>query len=205
MDADTSLLLCADSIFEFNLKAQPGAPSILTYDMMALHLSPGGWTPSARNSGTLDLVDYAWHSTASLIARILLRAMGREDASIIEFHASNPLYFTCGRCGTPGSFLSMILHYVGETSKWESIREHLPTFASHGIVYNYVHDPESNNPKPLLGANISAEEADVIIERLSQSTRSSRNRFKCKLCERGMSKSPFFYNVASLSSHLIDV
>ncbi|KAG9088403.1 hypothetical protein FS749_002185 [Ceratobasidium sp. UAMH 11750] len=208
MGADTCLLLRADSIFDFNFKGRrhTAAPSALTYDMLALHLSPGGQSSDGRNSGTLDLMDYTWHSKASLFARALLRAMGREDASIIEFHASkNPQYMTCGRCGIAGSFLSVVFHYVREASKWEGVQEHLPVFARHGIAYNYVHDPESNNPKPLLGNNVSADEAEVIMEKLLKNSQSSNNRFKCRLCERGMPKSPFFYDIDILSSHLIDV
>ncbi|KAG8710285.1 hypothetical protein FRC08_017369 [Ceratobasidium sp. 394] len=176
MGADTCLLLRADSIFDFNFKGRrsSAAPSAFTYDMLALHLSPGGRSSEGRNSGTLDLTDYTWYSKASLFARTLLRAMGREDASIVEFHASNnPRYLTCGRCGIAGSFLSVVFHYVEEANKWESVQEHLPVFSRHGIAYNYVHDPESNNSKPLLGNKVSADEAEAIMEKLFQKSRSS--------------------------------
>ncbi|KAG9095643.1 hypothetical protein FRC07_011065, partial [Ceratobasidium sp. 392] len=41
LDADTCLLLWADSIFEFNFEHQHARPSLRTYDMLALSLTPG--------------------------------------------------------------------------------------------------------------------------------------------------------------------
>ncbi|KAG9100613.1 hypothetical protein FRC07_010396, partial [Ceratobasidium sp. 392] len=93
MDGDTCLLLRADSIFEFKFRHQGPAPSIRTYHSLALSLIPGSWPYAARNDSVLDLADYSWYSGAASAARALLRAMGRPDASTVEFNAAIPEYY----------------------------------------------------------------------------------------------------------------
>ncbi|KAG8710284.1 hypothetical protein FRC08_017368 [Ceratobasidium sp. 394] len=234
-DADTCLLLRADSIFNF--KGRYSSSRIRTYDSMVMALRPGGWSYDARNGTKFDLTEYTWDSRGSSLARTFLQIVGKQDASSVEFNAWPGRLFACGRCSTPvRSWLSMIDHYEDEASAWQNIQNRLASLAELNIVYNHVHDLESNNPKPLMRL-LSTEEAEAIdgqslegsesgistpVEDTDQDepgdehgTGSEDNGeaeddtqpdyFKCKLCERGKIKSPFFSKVTDLFSHLTDV
>ncbi|KAG8682776.1 hypothetical protein FRC09_016535, partial [Ceratobasidium sp. 395] len=140
------------------------------------------------------------NSKAASVSRALLRALGRPDASGIEFNASVPEYYVCGICGAPGSFLSMVLHFLGKAKEWEDVQPYLSSFSSHGIAYNYGHDLESNNPKPLLNTILQEEADPIMLERCPPHSR--WDRFSCKLCEQVMPKCKKFTDIPSLSSHL---
>jgi hypothetical protein len=91
-DADTSLLLRADSFFT----CTDYESDIRSYDVLipSLHL---GRSPKGHE-GPFDLSTYIFHSQASAIARALLAALGRPDASGTEFNAGSSKWFRCGRC-----------------------------------------------------------------------------------------------------------
>ncbi|KAG9088402.1 hypothetical protein FS749_002184, partial [Ceratobasidium sp. UAMH 11750] len=253
-DADTCLLLRADSIFSFERRYD--STLIRTYDSMVMALSPGGWSYDARNDGKLDLTDYTWDSQGSSLARTFLQIMGKQDVSSVEFNAWPGRLFACGRCSTPvRSWLSIIDHYEDEASAWGDIQDRLASLAELNIIYNHVHDLESNNPKPLIrllsteeaeaidgksqedaqtsiqngstngpatpsvsesGASSPVEDADQVEPGDEHNTASEENDeaeeddtqsdyFKCKLCEQGKIKTPFFSKVTDLFPHLTDV
>ncbi|KAG8698382.1 hypothetical protein FRC09_007258, partial [Ceratobasidium sp. 395] len=134
MDEDTSLLLRADSFFEYQDDS-----SIWSYAGIVL-------TSCMRDN--LDPTSFAFHSEPSLIAQALLASLGCPNASGLEFTNE---YFRCGRCySNKMRFSVAIRHYMDKSKLWQSIEPSLPNFSILGITCNNAHDFSSHTSRPLL-------------------------------------------------------
>ncbi|KAG8746740.1 hypothetical protein FRC10_003723 [Ceratobasidium sp. 414] len=170
VDPDTSLLLRADNLFNFAGGSYSGVRS---YDTLVMALRQGGSRYEAIGYGKFDLTKYTWDSEASAIARKLLPVVGHQDASTVEFNADPAQPFACGRCNVSGrSWIALVVHYVEEARKWNTVQARLPDLAKLGIIYNYIHDLEPNNPRPPI-KRVSEKEEEVVAAKSPQATQTS--------------------------------
>ncbi|KAG8723692.1 hypothetical protein FRC09_002137 [Ceratobasidium sp. 395] len=151
-DADTNLLLRADSFFEHQDRFE-----ICTYEELAQHFHDGSCTSWATLDSTTTHLTFS--STASAIAREFLALLKQPDASSPGLTRG---WFRCGRCHTPTMDWHMsVKHYIYMARDWEKAQAHLSTFLKLGIAYNNTHDLKSVNPKDLLKQLSGQEAADV--------------------------------------------
>ncbi|KAG8699869.1 hypothetical protein FRC08_005063 [Ceratobasidium sp. 394] len=152
-DADTSLLLRADSFFTFE-----DAEEICSYDILVQHIHEG----AGIGSGPLKLTSYTYNAEASAVARALLSSLGHPDASGPEFNTGSSEWFRCGRCQTHRmAWHFMVKHYIDMAADWKKAQSRLPLFSELGITYNNTHDLKPGDVKPLLTQLSAQEIADV--------------------------------------------
>ncbi|KAG8690885.1 hypothetical protein FRC08_010320 [Ceratobasidium sp. 394] len=152
-DADTSLLLRADSFFTFETTRE-----IRSYDTLVEYTH----NDYCISSGPLNSTSYTYNAEASAVARVLLSSLGCPDASSLEFNAGSSEWFRCGRCHTHKmAWHFIVMHYIDMAADWKKAQSRLPLFSELGIAYNNTHDMEPSNAKPLLTRLSVQEVADV--------------------------------------------
>ncbi|CAE6343341.1 unnamed protein product [Rhizoctonia solani] len=97
----------------------------------------------------LDMDRFRRYSNAQKVARVLLRSIGKPNASFLELETED---YICGRCHDtkPRSWGEMVQHYVEQKRTYMRIQESAPKLAKKGITYNDVHDPEFDEDQPLI-------------------------------------------------------
>ncbi|KAG8746761.1 hypothetical protein FRC10_003744 [Ceratobasidium sp. 414] len=150
-DADTSLLLRADSFFTFD-------EEICSYDVLVQHIHRGDHI----SSGSLDLTSYTYNPEASAVAQALLSSLGRPDASGPEFNTGTSEWFRCGRCYTHRmAWHFVVKHYICMADEWKKVQPQLLVFSELGITYTNTHDLKTGDVQPLLTQLSAQEIADV--------------------------------------------
>ncbi|KAG8738078.1 hypothetical protein FRC12_016920 [Ceratobasidium sp. 428] len=133
VDADSSLLLRADSLFTYKGYSRVWSyPEIVQDFCMEYDFDPAS---------------FEFHSEASSTAQALLTFLRRPNASSLEFTGER---FRCGACYSyKMCLISAVMHYMEMSELWQSVQQSLPNFSTLGIAYNNTHDLSPHTLWPL--------------------------------------------------------
>ncbi|CUA75368.1 Major DNA-binding protein [Rhizoctonia solani] len=150
---DFKLLLRADSLF-YLARTFSGIrlPFVYHETVEAGHDAyccdrQGLWVGGKKDP--LDMDRFRRYSNAQKVARVLLRSIGKPNASFLELEMED---YVCGRCHDikPRSWGEIVQHYVEQKRTFMRIQESAPKLAKKGITYNNVHDAEFDEDQPLI-------------------------------------------------------
>ncbi|EUC59831.1 hypothetical protein RSOL_325090 [Rhizoctonia solani AG-3 Rhs1AP] len=209
-------LLRADSLF-YTTPLLMNKKSPLTFSSLLAN-EEWKWSRIAPTPKPLSLEHVFWYPEAHEVAKTLLIAVGKPDASYLEMDGSKE--YLCGRCHEtdPKTWVQMVTlphsqpafadgsqvqHYVEHRQIYFNAQKDLEGLNdyTYGLVYNDIHDPALQTglsmikpyiakPKPKVGEVRDQELGQLQI---------------CKVCETIPSASEVVTNELAMLRHLLDV
>ncbi|CAE6415772.1 unnamed protein product [Rhizoctonia solani] len=134
---------------------------LLRADVRFMHPDGAVYYPKGFDDWTVGKYSPTFDPVSSAVAKILLSALQRPNASYLEMQALDGL-FVCGRCSRERNYFSwggIVEHYLYEHEQWKKACRRNARFSKAGkrITFVFTHDTHAiDHAKPLV--NLVAEQ-----------------------------------------------